>query len=195
MLWPPRQRRQGELLRQRAAARRRSSGWSISTGSIPGAMRFSVGAVDVCTGNFTYFDTTTHKIGPSTSWPRARCRPAFRRPRSSDEYFWDGGLVSNTPLQWVLDSRPRRDTLAFQIDLWNARGMLPQRHDRGRSAAEGDRLFKPQSQRDRSVSEDAEASHRAGARLSRSFRPNSRTARTSSSWRRKPTTRSATSCI
>ncbi|HET9687189.1 MAG TPA: DUF3734 domain-containing protein, partial [Pseudolabrys sp.] len=41
------------------------------------------------------------------------------------EYYWDGGLVSNTPLQWVLDSRPRRDTLAFQIDLWSAEGELP----------------------------------------------------------------------
>jgi NTE family protein len=34
-------------------------------------------------------------------------------------------LISNTPLEWVLDARPRRDTLAFQIDLWNARGELP----------------------------------------------------------------------
>ncbi|HYA65081.1 MAG TPA: DUF3734 domain-containing protein, partial [Burkholderiaceae bacterium] len=36
-----------------------------------------------------------------------------------------GGIVSNTPLQWVLDARPRLDTLAFQIDLWSARGELP----------------------------------------------------------------------
>jgi NTE family protein len=41
------------------------------------------------------------------------------------EHYWDGGLVSNTPLQWVLDSDPRADTLAFQIDLWNARGEMP----------------------------------------------------------------------
>ena len=41
------------------------------------------------------------------------------------EHYWDGGLVSNTPLQWVLDSRPRQDTLAFQVDLWNSHGEMP----------------------------------------------------------------------
>src|SRR5262249_39647270 len=41
------------------------------------------------------------------------------------EHYWDGGIVSNTPLEWVLDSRPREDTLAFQVDLWNAKGELP----------------------------------------------------------------------
>jgi len=47
------------------------------------------------------------------------------RHQIDGEYYWDGGLVSNTPLQWVLDSRLRLDTLAFQIDLWSARGELP----------------------------------------------------------------------
>ena len=37
----------------------------------------------------------------------------------------DGGLVSNTPLQWIIDSHPHRDTLAFQVDLWNACGEPP----------------------------------------------------------------------
>jgi NTE family protein len=41
------------------------------------------------------------------------------------EHYWDGGLVSNTPLQWVVDDRQRRDTLAFQVDLWSARGEFP----------------------------------------------------------------------
>lgn len=41
------------------------------------------------------------------------------------EYYWDGALVSNTPLQWVADTEPRRDTLAFQVDLWSARGEFP----------------------------------------------------------------------
>ena len=53
--------------------------------------------------------------------------PGFPATEVDGEYYWDGGLVSNTPLQWVLDSRPRKDTLAFQIDLWSARGALP--HD------------------------------------------------------------------
>jgi NTE family protein len=41
------------------------------------------------------------------------------------EHYWDGGLVSNTPLQWVVESEPRRDILAFQVDLWSARGDFP----------------------------------------------------------------------
>ena len=40
-------------------------------------------------------------------------------------WFWDGGLVSNTPLSQVLDGHPRQDTLAFQVDLWSARGKVP----------------------------------------------------------------------
>ena len=41
------------------------------------------------------------------------------------EAYWDGGLVSNTPLEYILDALPRRDTLALQVDLWSARGPLP----------------------------------------------------------------------
>jgi NTE family protein len=41
------------------------------------------------------------------------------------EFYWDGGLVSNTPLQWVVETESRRDTLAFQVDLWSARGEFP----------------------------------------------------------------------
>ena len=51
--------------------------------------------------------------------------PSFPPPEIEGEHYWDGGLVSNTPLDWVLDSRPGQDTLAFQIDLWSARGEFP----------------------------------------------------------------------
>jgi NTE family protein len=45
--------------------------------------RLSVGAVGVTSGNLKYFDNFEFrqlgkKIGRSTSWPPARCRPAFR---------------------------------------------------------------------------------------------------------------------
>ena len=90
-----------------------------------GGMRFSVGAVNVKTANFVYFDTTTHRIGPAHIIASGSLPPGFPATEIDGEYYWDGGLVSNTPLQWVLDSRPRLDTLAFQIDLWSARGELP----------------------------------------------------------------------
>ena len=90
-----------------------------------GAMRFSVGAVNVKTANFVYFDSTTHRIDPEHIIASGSLPPGFPATEIDGEYYWDGGLVSNTPLQWVLDSRPRLDTLAFQIDLWGARGELP----------------------------------------------------------------------
>lgn len=90
-----------------------------------GEMRFSVGAVDVCSGNFTYFDSTTHRIGIDHVMASGALPPGFPAAEVDGQHFWDGGLVSNTPLQWVLDYRPRRDTLAIQVDLWSARGALP----------------------------------------------------------------------
>jgi NTE family protein len=90
-----------------------------------GGTRLSVGAVNVRTGNFVYFDTTTHRIAPAHILASGSLPPGFPATDIDGEYYWDGGLVSNTPLQWVLDSRPRRDTLAFQVDLWNALGELP----------------------------------------------------------------------
>jgi NTE family protein len=90
-----------------------------------GNMRFSVGAVNVQTGNFTYFDSTTHRIKPAHVIASGSLPPGFPATEVDGEYYWDGGLVSNTPLQWVLDSRPRQDTIAFQVDLWNSHGEMP----------------------------------------------------------------------
>jgi NTE family protein len=90
-----------------------------------GEMRFSVGAVNVRSGNFVYFDNMTHRIGPEHVMASGSLPPGFPSTVIDGEHYWDGGLVSNTPLQWVLDSRPRVDSLVFQIDLWNARGELP----------------------------------------------------------------------
>ena len=89
------------------------------------AMRFSVGAVNVRTGNFAYFDNTTYQIRPEHVMASGSLPPGFPPTEIEGEYYWDGGLVSNTPLEWVLDCRPGRDTLAFQIDLWSARGEFP----------------------------------------------------------------------
>ena len=90
-----------------------------------GAMRFSVGAVNVRTGNFAYFDSTTHQICPEHVMASGSLPPGLPATEIEGEHYWDGGLVSNTPLQWVLDASPRKDTLAFQLDLWSARGDFP----------------------------------------------------------------------
>ncbi|HXQ15656.1 MAG TPA: patatin-like phospholipase family protein [Caulobacteraceae bacterium] len=90
-----------------------------------GEMRFSVGAVNVTSGNFVYFDNSTHTIGPEHVMASGALPPGFPAIEIEGEYYWDGGLVSNTPLQWVLETELRQDTIAFQVDLWNARGSFP----------------------------------------------------------------------
>jgi len=90
-----------------------------------GDIRFSIGAASVSTGNFVYFDNTTHTIGPDHVMASGALPPGFPAIEIEGEHYWDGGLVSNTPLQWVLESETRQDTLAFQVDLWSARGAFP----------------------------------------------------------------------
>ena len=91
-----------------------------------GQMRFSAGAVNVRTGNFVYFDTTSHTIRAEHILASGALPPGFAPVEIDGEHYWDGGLVSNTPLQWVLQYGPRQDTLAFQVDLWSAQGHFPQ---------------------------------------------------------------------
>ena len=88
-------------------------------------MRLSVGAVNVRTGNFVYFDTNETAIRPEHIIASGSLPPGFPATEIDGEFYWDGGLVSNTPLQWVVDGETRQDTLAFQVDLWPAKGDLP----------------------------------------------------------------------
>jgi NTE family protein len=88
-------------------------------------MRFSVGAVNVATGNLVYFDNSSHEIRPEHVTASGALPPGFAPVEIDGQHYWDGGLVSNTPLQWVLECPDRQDTLAFQVDLWNARGSVP----------------------------------------------------------------------
>jgi len=90
-----------------------------------GELRLSVGATHIKTGNSVTFDTTETRIGTEHIIASGSLPPGFPATEVDGEYYWDGGVVSNTPLQWVLDATPRKDTLAFQIDLWSARGELP----------------------------------------------------------------------
>ncbi|WP_342237465.1 patatin-like phospholipase family protein [Inquilinus sp. OTU3971] len=90
-----------------------------------GEMLFSVGAVNVRTGNLVCFDNTTHIIRPEHVMASGALPPGFPPVEIEGEFYWDGGLISNTPLQWVVESAPRQDTLAFQVDLWSAQGDLP----------------------------------------------------------------------
>jgi NTE family protein len=92
-------------------------------------MRLSVGAVNVRTGQFAYFDTETHTIRPEHVMASGALPPGFPPIKIDDEYYWDGALFSNTPLQYVVDYYPRRSRLIFQVDVFAARGRLPRNLD------------------------------------------------------------------
>jgi NTE family protein len=92
--------------------------------------RLSVGAVSVTTGNFRYFDNVEFKklgkkIGPEHIMASGALPPGFPSVEIEGEHFWDGGISSNTPLDYVLDEDIADDLLIFQVDLFSARGSLP----------------------------------------------------------------------
>jgi NTE family protein len=92
--------------------------------------RLSVGAVSVTSGNFKYFDNFEFKklgkrIGPEHIMASAALPPGFPSIVIEGEHFWDGGVASNTPLDYVLDAEVNNDLLIFQVDLFSARGPLP----------------------------------------------------------------------
>ncbi len=87
--------------------------------------RVSVGAVNVGTGNFAYFDNRHTTLQPEHFMASGALPPGFAAVEIDGEYYWDGGLMSNTPLREVIQTSPRCDTLAFQVDLWSARGRVP----------------------------------------------------------------------
>lgn len=90
-----------------------------------GPVRFSVGAVNVLTGNFVYFDNRERRIGPEHVMASGALPPGFPPVVIDGEPYWDGGIVSNTPLQYVLDECHTDPLLVFQVDLFSARGMMP----------------------------------------------------------------------
>lgn len=95
-----------------------------------GPMRFSIGAVDVESGNFVYFDNRLEewrgRIDARHILASGALPPGLPAVEIDGAHYWDGGIVSNTPLQYVLDHQ-RGDMLAFQVDLFSARGRLPRR--------------------------------------------------------------------
>jgi NTE family protein len=87
--------------------------------------RLSVGAVNVRTSQFTYFDSNEIPIRPEHVMASGALPPGFPPIEIDGEQYWDGGLFSNTPLQYMVDYYPRRSRLIFQVDVFPARGRLP----------------------------------------------------------------------
>ena len=90
-----------------------------------GPVRYAAATTEVETGNFVYFDTSTTRVGPEHVMASGALPPSLPAVIIGDKAYWDGGLVSNSPLNYIYDDRPRQDTLAFQVDLFPARGPRP----------------------------------------------------------------------
>ncbi|MBR1209675.1 patatin-like phospholipase family protein [Bradyrhizobium sp. JYMT SZCCT0180] len=88
-------------------------------------IRFAVGAVNVLSGNFIYFDNAHDEIIPEHIMASGALPPALPMVKVGTDHFWDGGIVSNTPLQHLLDQEDSLNSLVFQVDLFSARGALP----------------------------------------------------------------------
>ncbi|HEY0331256.1 MAG TPA: patatin-like phospholipase family protein [Rhodopseudomonas sp.] len=88
--------------------------------------RLSIGAVNIASGNFCYFDNTRQKIGAEHVMASAALPPGFPAIEIDGEFYWDGGIASNTPLDYVLEQETVDDLLIFQVDLFSARGRLPE---------------------------------------------------------------------
>lgn len=88
-------------------------------------VRLSVGAVNVESGNSVYFDSGREPLGSQHIMASGSLPPAFPPVDIDGSHYWDGGIVSNSPLWYVLDDSPRLDALIVQVDLFSARGDLP----------------------------------------------------------------------
>ncbi len=89
-----------------------------------GPVRLSVGAVNLHSGNFRYFDTRDEKLDARHIMASGALPPGLPPIEIDGCHYWDGGLVSNTPLTHILD-RQDSETLIFQVDLFPAAAELP----------------------------------------------------------------------
>lgn len=90
-----------------------------------GTTRLAVGAVQVRTGNMIYFDSAQRRLTPEHIMASGALPPGFPPVEIDGEAYWDGGLVSNTPLEYMMRSEPREDSLVFQVDLFPSSGIMP----------------------------------------------------------------------
>ncbi len=91
-----------------------------------GPTRLTVGAVNACTGAMRYFDSRHEALCVEHIMASGALPPAFPAVRIDGEPYWDGGIYSNTPIEAVLDDRPRRDSLIFAVNVWHQTAPEPE---------------------------------------------------------------------
>src|SRR5271166_6706012 len=91
-----------------------------------GATRLTVGAANVRTSEMRYFDSRDMPLSVRHVMASGALPPAFPPVRIDGELYWDGGILSNTPVEAVFDDKPRRNSLVFAVHLWNPDGPEPE---------------------------------------------------------------------
>jgi NTE family protein len=90
-----------------------------------GKTRFTLGLASVRTGQIRYFDSKQDKIGPEHVIGSSAIPPSFPAVQIDGEYYWDGGIYSNTPVEAVFDDDPRQNSVVFSVQIWHSRGQEP----------------------------------------------------------------------
>jgi len=90
-----------------------------------GAPRLTVGAANVQTGEMRYFDSREAPLNVRHVMASGALPPAFPAVRIDGELYWDGGILSNTPVEAVFDDNPRRSGLVFAVHVWSPNGPEP----------------------------------------------------------------------
>jgi NTE family protein len=89
-------------------------------------IRLTVGAVNARTGEMRYFDSRDERLGIDHVLASGALPPAFPAVRIDGDPYWDGGIYSNTPIEAVLDDKPRLDSVIFTVNMWNPDGPEPE---------------------------------------------------------------------
>jgi len=87
--------------------------------------RLTVGAAHVRSSRMHYFDSRESAITIRHIMASGALPPAFPAVRLDGELYWDGGILSNTPIEAIFDDIPRRDSLIFAVHMWNPMGPEP----------------------------------------------------------------------
>lgn len=89
------------------------------------APRLTVGAANVRTSEMRYFDSARERLGLEHVLASGALPPAFPAVKIGEDHYWDGGILSNTPVEAVFDDAPRKNSLIFAVHIWNPRGDAP----------------------------------------------------------------------
>jgi NTE family protein len=88
--------------------------------------RLTVGAANLRTSEMRYFDSRDTTLTVRHVMASGALPPAFPAVRIDGDLYWDGGILSNTPVEAVFDDNPRRNSLVLAVHIWNPRGPEPE---------------------------------------------------------------------